>query len=123
MTGGNVVVLGNVGRNTAAGMTGGVAYILDEFEANGEDFLDHVNLEIVKAQRVVTPEGKAMLRSLVEQHAEHTGSAKAKEILGKWDEHLPRFWQLVPPGESLFWPARPGESFKNEGWFPLQFLC
>ncbi|CAM9925623.1 unnamed protein product, partial [Ectocarpus sp. 12 AP-2014] len=94
MTGGNVVVLGTVGRNVGAGMTGGVAYILDEFPEG--EFMEHVNLEIVKAQRVVTPEGEAIVKGMIEKHAELTGSPKAKSVLANWEENLPRFWQLVP---------------------------
>ncbi|CAM9482131.1 unnamed protein product [Ectocarpus fasciculatus] len=71
MTGGNVVVLGTVGRNVGAGMTGGVAYILDEFPEG--EFMEHVNLEIVKAQRIATPEGEAIVKGMIEKHVELTG--------------------------------------------------
>lgn len=60
--------------------------------------MEHVNLEIVKAQRVSTPEGEAILKGMIENHVELTGSPKAKQVLAKWEESLPRFWQLVPPG-------------------------
>ncbi|CAN0518180.1 unnamed protein product, partial [Scytosiphon promiscuus] len=62
------------------------------------EFLEHVNLEIVKAQRVSTPEGEAILKGMIETHVELTGSPKAKAVLANWEENLPRFWQLVPPG-------------------------
>lgn len=95
MTGGAVVSLGVVGRNVAAGMTGGLGYFLDE----EGDFCDKVNTEIVAIQRVVTAAGAAQLRGLVEAHAEKTGSAKARQVLAAWDDFLPKFWQLVPPAE------------------------
>jgi len=96
MTGGCVVVLGPVGRNVAAGMTGGLGYFYD---ADGT-FEEKVNGEIVTAMRVRTDAGEAQLKRLVAAHAEKTGSAVAKAILGDWKASLPRFWQLVPPSEA-----------------------
>ncbi|MBD2102453.1 glutamate synthase large subunit [Leptolyngbya sp. FACHB-261] len=96
MTGGVVVVLGRVGRNVGAGMTGGLAYFLDE----QGDFEQRVNHEIVKLQRVITPAGEAQLKDLLQAHADRTGSAKANHILSNWAEFLPRFWQVVPPSEA-----------------------
>ncbi|KAL7097758.1 hypothetical protein ACP275_10G162700 [Erythranthe tilingii] len=95
MTGGCVVVLGKVGRNVAAGMTGGLAYILDE----DNTLIPKVNKEIVKIQRVVAPVGQMQLKNLIEAHVEKTGSSKGAEILKEWDTYLPLFWQLVPPSE------------------------
>lgn len=96
MTGGVVVVLGKVGRNVGAGMTGGLAYFLDE----DGSFPAKVNTEIVKMQRVSTPAGEAQLKELIEMHACRTGSKKAEKILANWAEYLPKFWQLVPPSEA-----------------------
>ncbi|KAB8319168.1 glutamate synthase subunit alpha [Tolypothrix campylonemoides VB511288] len=96
MTGGTIVVLGKVGRNVAAGMTGGLAYFLDE---DGM-FPELVNREIVKLQRVITASGEKQLQELIKAHAERTGSQKAKMILENWQEFLPKFWQLVPPSEA-----------------------
>lgn len=96
MTGGVVVVLGKVGRNVAAGMTGGLAYFLDEDGI----FPELVNREIVKLQRVMTPAGEKQLHELIKAHAERTSSQKAKMILENWQEFLPKFWQLVPPSEA-----------------------
>ncbi len=96
MTGGFVVVLGKVGRNVGAGMTGGLAYFLDE---DGM-FPELVNREIVKLQRVMTLEGEKQLQELIKAHMERTGSGKAKMILENWQEFLPQFWQLVPPSEA-----------------------
>ncbi|MEH1900284.1 MAG: glutamate synthase large subunit [Nostoc sp.] len=96
MTGGVIVVLGKVGRNVAAGMTGGLAYFLDE----DDSFRELVNPEIVKIQRVITEVGAKQLQELIKTHAERTGSPKAKKILQNWQEFLPKFWQLVPPSEA-----------------------
>ncbi|KAG5555958.1 hypothetical protein RHGRI_006560 [Rhododendron griersonianum] len=95
MTGGCVVVLGKVGRNVAAGMTGGLAYILDE----DDTLIPKVNKEIVKVQRVVAPVGQIQLKSLIEEHVAKTGSSKGSSILKEWDRYLPLFWQFVPPSE------------------------
>ncbi|XP_078442782.1 ferredoxin-dependent glutamate synthase, chloroplastic-like isoform X2 [Wolffia australiana] len=95
MTGGCVVILGKVGRNVAAGMTGGLAYILDE----DDTLLPKVNKEIVRMQRVVAPVGQMQLKNLIEAHVEKTGSEKGAAILKDWDTYLPLFWQIVPPSE------------------------
>ena len=105
MTGGTVVVLGPVGRNVGAGMTGGLAYFLDE----DGNFPTLVNPEIVKVQRVITPAGEAQLKALIEAHVAHTGSAKAQRILDNWSEYLPKFWQVVPPSEADSPEANPAE--------------
>jgi glutamate synthase (ferredoxin) len=96
MTGGTIVVLGRVGRNVGAGMTGGLAYFLDE----DGSFPTRVNPEIVKVQRVITAAGEQQLKGLIEAHASRTGSPKAQRILANWAEHLPLFWQVVPPSEA-----------------------
>jgi glutamate synthase (ferredoxin) len=96
MTGGVIVVLGHVGRNVGAGMTGGLAYFLDE----NDSFPAKVNPEIVKMQRVITPAGEQQLKNLIQAHAERTGSLKAQIILNNWSEYLPQFWQVVPPSEA-----------------------
>ncbi|WOL04062.1 ferredoxin-dependent glutamate synthase, chloroplastic [Canna indica] len=95
MTGGCVVVLGKVGRNVAAGMTGGLAYILDE----DDTLIPKVNKEIVKIQKVNASAGQMQLKSLIEAHVEKTGSTKGAAILREWEAYLPLFWQLVPPSE------------------------
>jgi glutamate synthase (ferredoxin) len=96
MTGGVVVVLGQAGRNVGAGMTGGLAYFLDE----DGSFPTKINPEIVKIQRVVTSVGEQQLKELIQAHSDRTGSAKAKKILANWSEYLPLFWQVVPPSEA-----------------------
>ncbi|ACK69910.1 Glutamate synthase (ferredoxin) [Gloeothece citriformis PCC 7424] len=95
MTGGVIVVLGSVGRNVGAGMTGGLAYFLDE----DGSFPEKVNSDI-KIQRIGTPVGEAQLKGLIERHGERTGSAKAKMILENWESYIGKFWQAVPPSEA-----------------------
>ncbi|MBW4683253.1 MAG: glutamate synthase subunit alpha [Microcoleus vaginatus WJT46-NPBG5] len=96
MTGGAIVVLGRVGRNVGAGMTGGMGYFLDE----DGSFPQKVNYEIVKIQRICTAAGEQQLKELIELHADRTGSQKAKTILENWSEYLPKFYQVVPPSEA-----------------------
>nr|YP_009314478.1 Glutamate synthase [Liagoropsis maxima]SCW22732.1 Glutamate synthase [Liagoropsis maxima] len=95
MTGGIVVVIGKAGRNIAAGMTGGIAYFLDETN----DLLQKMNKEIVKIQKIITTEGEQQLKSLLELHLNKTNSSKARKILDSWSEFVPLFWQIVPPSE------------------------
>ena len=96
MTGGVIVVLGKAGRNVGAGMTGGLAYFLDE----SGNFPDLVNHAIVNVQRVVSDVGRQQLYDLIKTHGDRTGSPKAQEIIANWAEYLPKFWQLVPPSEA-----------------------
>ena len=95
MTGGLIVVLGPTGRNIAAGMTGGLAYFLDE----DNTVLSKLNHEIVKAQRIQTQEGEDQLKGLLELYEIKTKSMKAKFILDNWSHFIDKFWQLVPPSE------------------------
>ncbi|MCL1471245.1 glutamate synthase-related protein [Argonema antarcticum] len=96
MTGGVIVVLGKVGRNVGAGMTGGLAYFLDE----DGSFPLYVNPEIVKVQRIATAAGEQQLKDLIAAHGDRTSSQKAKLMLENWAEFLPKFWQVVPPSEA-----------------------
>ncbi|MGL5832790.1 MAG: glutamate synthase large subunit [Waterburya sp.] len=96
MTGGVVVVLGEVGRNVGAGMTGGLGYFLDE----NNSFPDKINPEIVKIQRIVSEAGAKQLQEMIQQHVAKTGSAKGQAILQDWDNYLGQFWQVVPPSEA-----------------------
>nr|YP_009122251.1 ferredoxin-dependent glutamate synthase [Vertebrata lanosa]AJH66009.1 ferredoxin-dependent glutamate synthase [Vertebrata lanosa] len=95
MTGGLVVVLGLAGRNIAAGMTGGLAYFLDE----GNDFMSRVNSEIVEVKKVLTKEAEEQLLHLIELYEIKTKSLKARKILDQWDYYINYFWQIVPPSE------------------------
>ncbi|MGB3634234.1 MAG: glutamate synthase large subunit, partial [Rubrobacteraceae bacterium] len=92
MTGGIVVVLGPTGRNFAAGMSGGLAFIFDE----EENFRKLYNPDMVGLEAVESDEDVSLLRGLVEQHLEWTGSEKAKRILENWDETLDKFIKVMP---------------------------
>ncbi|MFN3583479.1 glutamate synthase large subunit [Phenylobacterium sp.] len=92
MTGGTVVVLGKVGFNFAAGMTGGMAFVYDARET----LLDWLNPESVVTCRVENAHWRGVLKGLVEEHARETGSALARDLLRNWDEALGRFWQVCP---------------------------
>ncbi len=96
MTGGVIVVLGSVGRNVGAGMTGGLGYFLDE----DNSFPEKVNPEIVEIQRICTEAGEGQLKGLIESHFKRTGSKKAEHILNNWGEYVGKFWQVVPPSEA-----------------------
>ncbi len=92
MTGGRVVVLGPTGRNFAAGMSGGVAYVLDETD----DFPRRCNHEMVKLFRLEDPEEIELLRALIRRHAQYTDSHRAWKVLALWDEMLPKFTKIYP---------------------------
>lgn len=92
MTGGRVVVLGATGRNFAAGMSGGIAYVLDW---NG-DFARRCNQEMVDLERIENPEEIAELRGMIQRHAEYTHSALGWRVLIRWDELLPQFVKVMP---------------------------
>ena len=105
MTGGTVVVLGQTGRNFAAGMSGGVAYVLD----GDGDFAKRCNTAMVDLEKIERIGSKAagvarhqgrldeeLLRDLVEKHFRYTGSFRAREILAKWDETCAKFVRVMP---------------------------
>jgi glutamate synthase (ferredoxin) len=95
MTGGVIVVLGGTGRNVGAGMTGGVAFLLDE--AGGVQA--RVNPEIVEVVSITTPQQESLLKSLLEAHVNTTSSEKAKALLSDWTNAKSLFKLLVPPSE------------------------
>ncbi|MBY0577298.1 MAG: glutamate synthase subunit alpha, partial [Gallionellaceae bacterium] len=114
MTGGIVIVLGQTGRNFAAGMSGGVAYVLDE-DGNFEKRcnLAMVELEPVPAEAAASETGEVeahgrvhfnhlnkadehVLREFIENHWQHTGSARANDILDHWTQYLPKFIKVMP---------------------------
>ena len=92
MTNGRVVVLGPTGRNFAAGMSGGIAYVLDE----AGDFAERCNQEMVDLVAVEEAEDVEELRLLVEKHHHFTGSTNAKRVLDAWDALLPKFVKVYP---------------------------
>lgn len=92
MTGGKVVVLGETGRNFAAGMSGGVAYILDE----AGDFATRCNMSMVGLEKLEDAEEIADLRELIQAHFDLTGSAIASKVLANWDAMVPVFVKVMP---------------------------
>jgi len=92
MTGGHVVVLGSTGRNFAAGMSGGIAYILDEVG----DFKTRCNLQMVGLEKLEDAAEIENLRRMIELHAKHTKSQKAFRILATWEASLPKFVKVMP---------------------------
>jgi len=92
MTDGVVVVLGDTGRNFGAGMSNGVAYILDDHG----DFRSRVNQELVGLSQVTEPEDIELLEALVRRHVDVTGSRRAKTLLEEWRLVLPKFWKVAP---------------------------
>ena len=92
MTGGRVVILGPTGRNFAAGMSGGIAYVYDD----DDDFITRCNLGMVVLEKVETAEDTAELKGLIERHQDKTDSSVAARILESWDGSLPKFVKVMP---------------------------
>jgi glutamate synthase (NADPH) large chain len=92
MTGGRTVVLGTTGRNFAAGMSGGIAYVLDE-AGNFEYFC---NQGLVELSTINDRDDIMELQSLISNHLNYTGSQLAERILVNWDEYLPKFVKVIP---------------------------
>jgi glutamate synthase (NADPH/NADH) large chain len=99
MTGGRVVVIGRTGRNFAAGMSGGVAYVLDESSADGAaggGFERVCNKEMVQLFPLSDPAEIETVRRLIERHAEYTSSPRARALLDDWPTTVSRFIRIVP---------------------------
>ncbi|HET9711773.1 MAG TPA: hypothetical protein VFP64_07820, partial [Pyrinomonadaceae bacterium] len=92
MTGGRVVVLGLTGRNFAAGMSGGIAYVLDEMG----DFIVRCNRAMVEVTAIDDASEIELVKNMIFRHAEYTGSRWATEILLSWDEMINRFVRVLP---------------------------
>jgi glutamate synthase domain-containing protein 3 len=92
MTGGRVVVLGGTGRNFAAGMSGGVAYVLDEVG----DFERRCNRGLVDLEPLTDQEDVALVLSLIRKHSEYTRSARAAKILAAWESLQSKFVTIMP---------------------------
>ena len=106
MTGGEVLVLGKIGRNFAAGMSGGYAYILDCDER-------YVNTGLVELRPANTEDDLKRIKELVEQHVLHTNSAKGRHILENWNNFVNRFTKVVPVAYEEMQAAI--ERFKAQG--------
>jgi glutamate synthase (NADPH) large chain len=92
MTGGVVVILGPVGRNFAAGMSGGTAYVLDQTQT----LRSRTNLELVELESVVDESDAWLLGSLVEDHVRFTGSKLGRRVLDNWEHLVSRFVKVMP---------------------------
>lgn len=92
MTGGRVVVLGKTGKNFAAGMSGGIAYVLDE----ENDLYRKVNKQMVSIDKLMNKYDVLELKEMVKDHVAYTNSAKGKEILENFSEYLPKFKKIIP---------------------------
>jgi glutamate synthase (ferredoxin) len=92
MTGGRVVILGPAGRNFAAGMSGGTAYVLDE----RGDFPTRVNPQMVAIEKLESAEEIAAIRTMIEKHFAYTQSSRARQVLDAWEEMIPRFVKVMP---------------------------
>jgi glutamate synthase domain-containing protein 2/glutamate synthase domain-containing protein 1/glutamate synthase domain-containing protein 3 len=92
MTSGIVVVLGSVGRNFGAGMSGGVAFVLDE----DNTFPQILNPELLVLDRLEDPEDEQHLLDLIRRHVELTGSPRGRQVLENWDAYKPKFWKAIP---------------------------
>ena len=92
MTDGVIVILGETGRNFGAGMSNGMAFVLDE----KGDFRTRINEELVGLEQISTEEDIELLKELIQRHAEFTDSDIAKNILSDWQTYLPKFWKVAP---------------------------
>lgn len=92
MTGGRVVILGHTGKNFAAGMSGGIAYVLDE----DRDLYTKLNKELVSASEITSKYDVMDLKEMITEHVKYTNSEKGKEILDNFGEYLPKFKKIIP---------------------------
>ncbi|HEX6513760.1 MAG TPA: hypothetical protein VF157_15760, partial [Chloroflexota bacterium] len=92
MTKGVAVVLGATGRNFGAGMSGGIAYVLD---VDGQ-FQRRLNHTMVDAERITAKTDRELLRDLIQRHVQLTDSEWARQILDLWEVNLDSFWKVVP---------------------------
>ena len=92
MTGGRVVILGKTGRNFAAGMSGGIAYVLD---VDGS-FPKNCNMQMVGLEKLENPREIETVRGMIREHARYTESRRAGQILDLWEDMLPKFVKVIP---------------------------
>ena len=92
MTGGRAVILGRVGKNFAAGMSGGIAYVLDE----DSDLYTKVNKNMVAIEKLTSKYDVLELKDIINDHVKYTNSEKGKEILDNFSEYLPKFKKIIP---------------------------
>ena len=92
MTGGRAVILGKTGKNFAAGMSGGIAYVLDE----NHDLYLNLNKEMIYMTEVTERHDADELKAMIEKHVKSTGSKFGSQILARFDEYLPKFKKIIP---------------------------
>ena len=109
MTNGIVVILGPVGDNFGAGMTGGMAYVYD----SEDSFLDHVNDDTIIYQRIQTPYWENVLKRAVEEHQRETQSEFAERMLNHWNMEREKFWQIIPT-EMIYRYEQPVTADEND---------
>jgi len=111
MTGGKVVILGDVGQNFGAGMSGGIAYVLP---TNIEEFKFQCNTEMIEFEPLQNKQEVSEVRNLIIKHLEETDSTLALNVLAKWEEMIPRFVKVVPTDYKVM--LQKIEAFKEEGF-------
>ena len=92
MTGGRAVILGKVGKNFAAGMSGGIVYVLDE----DSDLYTKVNKKMVEIEKMTSKYDVLELKDMINDHVKYTNSEKGKEILEHFSDYLPKFKKIIP---------------------------
>ncbi len=92
MTGGNVIILGETGKNFAAGMSGGISYVFDE----NKKFESKCNSSMVALENVTNTEEKIWLRKWITIHQKNTGSIRAGKLIENWDKIVPKFVKVIP---------------------------
>jgi glutamate synthase (ferredoxin) len=92
MTGGRVIILGPTGRNFAAGMSGGIAYVMDE----AGDFATRCNKELVALEKLSDADEIEEVWKLIQRHQTYTQSARAAKILDGWKNYVPKFVKVLP---------------------------
>ena len=92
MTGGRVVVLGKTGKNFAAGMSGGIAYVLDE----DNHLYRNLNKEMISIEKVDNPYDKQELKNMLEKHVAATNSEKGRRVLENFETYVPKFKKIIP---------------------------
>lgn len=114
MTGGRVVVIGPTGKNFAAGMSGGIAYVLDEENC----LYRNLNKEMVSMEKVETRFDQDELKKLLSDHVKYTGSKKAAQILENFSEYLPKFKKIIP--EDYKRMLQLSSQFEEQGMSPKE---